>query len=452
MGGAKQMPPRSFSNRSQPKKKQHVNPNVRTKLKKELGLPDLGKFTPAKTMGARKEQSEKNDQEVSGPGELAALMLNAARAQAEYSTRQQLAADMDQRTATKDSSCRAYYKEFRKVVESADVLLEVLDARDPSGCRCLDIEQSIQSEFPEKQIVLVLNKIDLVPQEIAEKWLGLLRSERTVVLFTATKRKWIPQCVGNLFRVLKQFGKSESGGKKFMTIGVIGYPNVGKSSIINALKRENVVAVADSPGFTKVASEVSLNKHFKIMDCPGIVFSSAMPEDVVLRNAIKVDTLEDPVRPVELILQRCDKQILLDLYRIQDFADVLDFLAQVAKRRNKVGKRGEALIDDTARSVLKDWNASRIPFYTVPPEEDEDPHTVRTIPEQDELEVQILRGLTRIKDIRAKGEVVFRTAELRKQRAAGPKRKRDEDEDDEEFDDEEPEDHQEEDDDGFDED
>ena len=64
-------------------------------------------------------------------------------------------------TTLTDNSKKAYYKEFRKVMEAADVVLEVLDARDPLGCRCKQIEEMIQAKWPTKKIVFVLNKIGM---------------------------------------------------------------------------------------------------------------------------------------------------------------------------------------------------------------------------------------------------------------------------------------------------
>ena len=56
-------------------------------------------------------------------------------------------------------SKKAFFREFKKVVKAADVILEVLDARDPLGCRCLDVEQMIITQDPNKKIILILNKI-----------------------------------------------------------------------------------------------------------------------------------------------------------------------------------------------------------------------------------------------------------------------------------------------------
>src|SRR2546426_491379 len=57
--------------------------------------------------------------------------------------------------------------------------------------------------------------------------------------------------------------------KTAVTVGIIGYPNVGKSSLINSLKRSKAVGVGATPGFTKVVQEIQLDKNVKLLDCPG---------------------------------------------------------------------------------------------------------------------------------------------------------------------------------------
>lgn len=81
-------------------------------------------------------------------------------------------------------SRRAYVKELKKVVENSDVIIEVLDARDPEGCRNKELEQSAQAQG--KKVLLVLNKIDLVPPQNARLWQRSLRRDFACVLFKAT--------------------------------------------------------------------------------------------------------------------------------------------------------------------------------------------------------------------------------------------------------------------------
>merc|ERR1719150_1382877 len=81
-----------------------------------------------------------------------------------------------------------YRRELNKLIETADVLIEVLDARDPQSCRCESIEQKIISLKADatnsnKRLILLLNKIDLVPTEVLSKWIRLLRREFPVIAF-----------------------------------------------------------------------------------------------------------------------------------------------------------------------------------------------------------------------------------------------------------------------------
>jgi hypothetical protein len=72
---------------------------------------------------------------------------------------------------------------------------------------------------------------------------------------------------------------------------------VGKSSVINSLKRSRAVSVGATPGVTKSMQEVHLDKLVKLLDCPGIVFNTGSGVEAVLRNAIKVEQIEDPIAP-----------------------------------------------------------------------------------------------------------------------------------------------------------
>jgi hypothetical protein len=78
---------------------------------------------------------------------------------------------------------------------------------------------------------------------------------------------------------------------------IVGYPNVGKSSLINSLKRTRAVGVAPTPGFTKTLQEVRLDKQIRLIDSPGVIFSSAEKDPtLLLRNCIRVEELDDPVQ------------------------------------------------------------------------------------------------------------------------------------------------------------
>lgn len=189
----------------------------------------------------------------------------------------------DEGNALGQNSRRAYLKTLRKVVDKADVILHVLDARDPMGTRSKAIEEMVATHM-NKRIVFVLNKSDLVPKEILQQWVAYLRRIHPTVLFksnTQQQRDNLSRDTGKvsksddvgdtshavgaeeIIQLLKNYARngnaSSSGSHSIISVGVVGFPNVGKSSFINSLLRRRVVSVSSTPGHTKALQEVS--KH-----------------------------------------------------------------------------------------------------------------------------------------------------------------------------------------------
>jgi len=287
------------------------------------------------------------------------------------------------------ASRRAYLRELKKVVDSADVLLQVLDARDPMGSRIHpSVENTILSRA-DKRMVLVLNKIDLVPKDVVGQWLKTLRRSQPTIAIKASANhdktaaavsaenaedSSIPVGMEGLLQLLKNYARTGAGDGKSKTtivVGVIGYPNVGKSSIINALKRCRAVGVSPRPGFTTSMQEVVLDRNVRLLDSPGVVFDD---RSAMLGNCVDADSIEDPVPAVSALLKRCTPQSLMMTYSIPAFppGDTMMFLALVARSYGRVLKGGIPDKVAAARSVLRDWNSGKIPYYTAPPKETND--------------------------------------------------------------------------------
>lgn len=109
-----------------------------------------------------------------------------------------------------------------------------------------------------------------------------------------------------LFKILKKHARLvKSEDKPNITVGVVGFPNVGKSSIINALRKSRATAVSQQPGTTKVMQEISLDKSIIALDCPGVIPTAQEETNgLVLRQAIKVEELVDAIGPVEALLAK----------------------------------------------------------------------------------------------------------------------------------------------------
>ncbi|XP_069793297.1 guanine nucleotide-binding protein-like 3 isoform X2 [Narcine bancroftii] len=277
--------------------------------------------------------------------------------------------------------------ELNKVIDASDVILEVVDARDPLGHRCPQVEQAVLQSEEKKQLILVINKIDLVPKGNAEKWLKYLGHEFPTIAFkssTQLQDRTMAQknckvnsameifhsnaCAGdeNLLRFLGSYCRNQH--LKRIKVGVVGFPNVGKSSIINSLKKMRVCNVGQIKGLTKSLQEVHIDKQIKLLDSPSIIASpSNSAIALALRKAVDIDALENPITVVELLLKDCEKQQVTLQYNIPDFQTPLEFLMLLAQKRGML-KKGTPDLEKAAKQILHDWTGTKISYHTYPPE------------------------------------------------------------------------------------
>jgi len=126
----------------------------------------------------------------------------------------------------------------------------------------------------------------------------------------------------NLMNILKNYSRVDGDQKlkSLITVGVVGFPNVGKSSLINSLKRSKAAATGNTPGVTKQMQEIQLDKNIVLLDSPGVVLTNSEQSDsLILRSAVRVEEISDPIRPVEALVNRIESEQLLKFYRIGQF-------------------------------------------------------------------------------------------------------------------------------------
>jgi nuclear GTP-binding protein len=273
--------------------------------------------------------------------------------------------DVRDRTLEKGQS-RRIWAELYKVVDCSDVVLEILDARDPMGTRCTHVERQIARNHKQKQVVLLLNKCDLVPPWVTRRWVQVLSAEYPTLAFHASINKAFGK--GALIQLLRQFAKLHSD-KKQISVGLVGYPNVGKSSVINALRSKRVCKAAPVPGETKVWQFISLMRRINLIDCPGVVYSSTEDSetDIVLKGVVRCERLQSPSEYIPAVLDRVRKEYVQRVYEVRDWTDAEDFLTQVAARTGRLLKGGEPDIETVAKSVLFDFHRGKLPHFVPPP-------------------------------------------------------------------------------------
>eukprot|EP01071_Lankesteria_metandrocarpae_P002052 Lankesteria_metandrocarpae@DN2041_c0_g1_i1.p2 len=334
-----------------------------------------------------------------------AVDLETLRARAECESRQYIdeANSQDNSEVANDHSnignaaVNNFRKEFNLVVQEADVILKVLDARDPNGCRSKKAESYVLSEG--KHLVFILTKIDLVPKDVAREWLTYLRRYAPTVPFKSlighkgsTRAKLSndnpltasdsqlqsnTQVLGvtQLLDVLKNYSRvsgTKGGSKMALTVGLVGYPNVGKSSIINSLRRDSrAVSVGAEAGLTRSLQRVQIDKKLLLIDSPGVVFEAesgtAASAAVALRNATKVSNITDPVTVTTAILAKVAPDVLLRHFRIPMFSSPNEFITHVARVRGKYLRGGAPDVDNAARHVITEWQTGKIPHFCKAP-------------------------------------------------------------------------------------
>ncbi|XP_015440088.1 PREDICTED: nucleolar GTP-binding protein 2 [Dufourea novaeangliae] len=259
---------------------------------------------------------------------------------------------------------RRIWNELYKVIDSSDVILQVLDARDPLGTRSPPIEKYLKTEKPHKHLMFILNKVDLVPAWVTQRWVAILSAEYPTVAFHASMTH--PFGKGSLINLLRQFAKLHID-KKQISVGFIGYPNTGKSSVINTLRSKKVCNVAPIAGETKVWQYITLMRRIYLIDCPGVVYPSAETDtEKVLKGVVRVELVQNPEDYVSDVLARVKPEYIRKTYKIMEWSDHVDFLEKLARKSGKLLKKGEPDIATVSRMILNDWQRGKLPFY-VPP-------------------------------------------------------------------------------------
>ncbi|KAL8273163.1 hypothetical protein Esti_002921 [Eimeria stiedai] len=354
---------------------------------------------------------------------------------------------------------RQQQQQLRQLLAAADVIINVLDARLPLAYRCAGLERWALREG--KKVILLLNKVDLLPAAAVGAWLQQLRRSTVfpVLAFkcssssskrgarrvaadplhaTEKLKRSSSHALGvqPLLRLLSSIGHaaanpsrcgeaaaaaagdtvtveegdseacssssnssrgSSSGSKAFMTVGVVGYPNVGKSSVINALTRSaSSAAVAALPGSTKVLKYIKLDSRTQLIDSPGVLFSPPAREEdtakilphplslatqqqqqqqqrplvasgsLLLQSLVPVPQIPNPEAVAEALIAVSSVHTLQLLYRLPAFTSPREALQAIASRRGKLLKGGVADVSATAKIFLQEWQEGKVPYYSLP--------------------------------------------------------------------------------------
>lgn len=277
-----------------------------------------------------------------------------------------------------------FWRQLWRVVERSDVVVQIVDARNPLLFRSADLERYVKEVEPSKMNMILVNKSDLLTEEQRRHWAEYFDSEgiRTA-FYSATlveeelkreaeecldsfpevqqlrraveeikqsldsvedalnvieqKYKTIPETQNDelprlpgdknsprllsrleLIEFLRNIYTGPRHTEQHVTVGMVGYPNVGKSSTINSLMTVKKVSVSATPGKTKRFQTLFLDKDILLCDCPGLVMPSFVltKADMLLNGILPIDQMRDHVPAVNLLCERIPRHVLEDKYGI----------------------------------------------------------------------------------------------------------------------------------------
>ncbi|MGP8330915.1 MAG: GTPase [Methanosarcinaceae archaeon] len=246
----------------------------------------------------------------------------------------------------------ASYKKISKdVIKKADILLEVIDARFPDETRNSEVERDIARA--KKPFIIVLNKCDLVSKQALEKTKSRL-SKIAPTVFVSSKDRSGTTILRH--KILETANKK--GGE--ILVGSLGYPNTGKSSVINAVTGRHRAGTSSISGHTKGVQHINAGSRIKFIDTPGVIPFGENDEHMQGLLAVKDAThLQDPIGVAMTIIEKIyaeNNTILDSFYNItiekQNSYEVLEL---IGRQNNFLMKKAEVDETRTAVKIINDW-------------------------------------------------------------------------------------------------
>ena len=239
----------------------------------------------------------------------------------------------------------SFWRHVRLVIEKAEIIMEVLDARMIEETRNAEIEEKIQRAG--KKILYVINKCDLVPPQKLD---GLKKNLNPSV-FISSKEK-----LGTT--ILKKKILEMCHGEKVI-VGVVGYPNVGKSSLINALSGRGAARTSITSGFTHGLQKIMIGNQIMLLDTPGVFpYTKETEFKYVKTGALSFDRVKEPEVVLEKLIAE-NKELFLRYYKVTG-EDAEEILENIAKKMKNLLKGGGPNLELASRKVLRDWQEGKI--------------------------------------------------------------------------------------------
>ena len=230
-----------------------------------------------------------------------------------------------------------YWKLVNRIIAKADIILEVVDARFIDETRNRTIEENI--EKANKRIIIVANKADL----------SKTRKDIPNLVYISAKKK-----AGStmLLRRIMQLSHGEK-----TVVGVVGYPNTGKSSVINALSGRRAAPTSPQAGFTTSLRTVRASNKIMLIDTPGVInFGKSDQTTLALFDSLGSHQLKDPTEAALTLIERMKPEICRKYQVSGD--DSEEILENIARKMHMLQSGGRPNARAAAVKLISDWQKS----------------------------------------------------------------------------------------------
>ncbi|MFH1710977.1 MAG: GTPase [Nanoarchaeota archaeon] len=248
----------------------------------------------------------------------------------------------------------------KEMVEKCEIILEVLDARFLQETRNLEVETLVKEL--NKSLIYVINKVDLVDKEKLKEKIESLNLFPFVIVSCKQRRG-----ISELRDRLKIESKKYKDKFPKTHIGVIGYPNTGKSSVINILIGRASAKTAPSAGFTRGIQKLKLTNNLYILDTPGVIPDSkySMQDSAKMADHTKISARNwEAIKQPEFVVHRIMQQypeVIEKFYKIKAEGNSEMLIDELGRRKKLLLSKNRINTDRTSRIILKDWQEGKIP-------------------------------------------------------------------------------------------
>ena len=265
---------------------------------------------------------------------------------------------------------------IKRIIIESDIVLEVLDARLIELSRNEEVERLVKEI--KRPVIFVVNKSDLVSKQSIREQIERLKQEGEVVFVSSENKRSARILTSKIKQVFQKYGKRdlrkklmgkptpeyrEAEGK--IVVCVLGYPNVGKSSIINILAHRKKAKVSKKAGTTHGIHWIRASDEIKLIDSPGVI---PLKKDDEIRygliGAKDTERLKDSEIVADSIIKlfmKNNKKAFEDFYSIQiEKEDYDSIINQLGKKKSFLVKGGRIDENRTAVLIVKDWQEGRL--------------------------------------------------------------------------------------------